>query len=185
MTTLDVTPIGVIHTRHTDVGATPVQSALNPHDHGRAVLHREFVEGLVELDGFDYLWLLTWLAPASSDRTTVEMCQTPYLMTTRRRRLGIFAMRGPRRPNPIGLHLVRLARLRDDGFDFAGVDMVDGTPLLDIKPWVAPLDLPDRQPLANVRNGWFDEADLTTAHTPNSLANTQNAPSTTTTPDDP
>ena len=92
------------------------------------MLDPAFVDGLAELDGFDYVWLLTWLAPVSGERTTVEMCQTPYLMTTRRRRLGIFAMRGPRRPNPIGLHLVRLTRLRDDGFDFAGVDMVDRTP---------------------------------------------------------
>ena len=82
--------------------------------------------------------------PRPGERTTVEMCQTPYLMTTDRRRIGIFAIRGPRRPNPIGLHLVRLIRLRDDGFDFAGVDMIDGTPLLDIKPWVAPLDVPGR-----------------------------------------
>ena len=65
MTTLDVTPIGVIHTRHTDLGATPVQTALNPHDHGRVVLHPAFVDGLVELDGFDYLWLLNISTPNS------------------------------------------------------------------------------------------------------------------------
>jgi hypothetical protein len=60
--------------------------------------------------------------------------------------------------------------------DFTGVDMVDGAPLLDIKPWVAPLDVPNHQPLAELRNGWFDEADLTAAHTPNALAAVRTQP---------
>ena len=63
MNPLDVTPIGVIHTGYVDLGATPVQTALNPHDHGRSCLDPVFVDGLAELDGFDYFWLLTWLAP--------------------------------------------------------------------------------------------------------------------------
>lgn len=145
-----------------------MQSALNPDEHGRVTLDPSFVEGLAELDGFDFVWLLTWLSPRPDDPIPVQLRQVPFLMTTGRRHIGIFAMRGPRRPNPIGLHLVRLVRLLDDGFEFAGVDMTDGTPLLDIKPWVRPLDVPER--LTAVRNGWFHTVDLSAGHTPNSLA---------------
>jgi tRNA (adenine37-N6)-methyltransferase len=166
---LDVSAIGVIHTGHTDRAATPVQSALNRHELGRVTLEPSYLDGLADLDGFDYLWLLTWLSPQPGSPTPVQLRQVPFLMSSNRREIGVFAMRGPRRPNPIGLHLVRLIRLLDDGFEFAGVDMTDGTRLLDIKPWVAPLDLPAGQPLHAVRNGWFDTVDLSAPHTPNSL----------------
>ena len=79
--------------------------------------------------------------------------------------MGIFAMRGPRRPSPIGLSLVRIVAVTDAGLTFAGVDMVDGTPLLDLKPYVTAFDRPDGE----VRCGWFDETDLPTGATPASL----------------
>jgi tRNA (Thr-GGU) A37 N-methylase len=84
--------------------------------------------------------------------------------------MGLFAMRGPRRPNPIGLHLVRIVSVRDDGFIFAGVDMLDGTPLLDVKPWVAPADVPIGRTVApSVRCGWFDDVSFDRGQTPRSL----------------
>ncbi len=165
-----VDPIGRIHTAHVDRAATPVQSALNPCDHGTVVLHPNYRDGLAELDGFDYAWLLTWLTPDPADPVPTTMRQVPFLLTSTRREIGLFAMRGPRRPNPIGLHLVRITSLHDDGFAFAGVDMLDGTPLLDIKPWAARLDLPHGHSLTdNVRSGWFDTVDLSRPHTPASL----------------
>lgn len=168
---LTVAPIGHIRTGYTDRASTPVQSALNPNDHGTVVLDPAYRDGLAELDGFDYAWLLTWLAPDPSDPVPTTMRQIPFLLTSQRREIGLFAMRGPRRPNPIGLHLVRITGLRDDGFSFAGVDMLDGTPLLDIKPWAAPVDLPHGHTLTNhdVRSGWFDTVDLSRPHTPASL----------------
>jgi tRNA-Thr(GGU) m(6)t(6)A37 methyltransferase TsaA len=167
---VSVHPIGEVRTAYSTKSTTPVQSALNPDDAGRVVLATEFRDGLFELDGFDYLWLLTWLTPDPSDPAPVGMRQIPFLLTTDRHPIGLFAMRGPRRPNPIGLHLVRLTRLHDDGFDFAGVDMIDHTPVLDVKPWVAPLDLPFGHRLTTaVRSGWFGTADLSRPHTPASL----------------
>lgn len=166
----EVEPIGVIRTAHTERSHTPVQTALNPADHGRVVLEPAYRDGLAELDGFDYAWLLTWLTPDPDDPVPTTMRQVPFLLTARRREIGLFAMRGPRRPNPIGLHLVRIVTLAPDGFEFAGVDMVDHTPLLDIKPWAAALDLPHERRLdAPVRGGWFDGVDLTRLHTPASL----------------
>lgn len=166
-----VEPIGHIRTAHRDRASTPVQTALNPSEEGRVVLLAEFRDGLAELGTFDFAWLLTWLEPRPSDPSPVALRQTPFLMQVDRHEVGIFAMRGPRRPNPIGLHLVRIVSITDDGFRFAGVDMLDETPVLDVKPWAAPLDLPYGRTLdGSVRSGWFDTVDLSRPHTPESLA---------------
>ena len=168
MSRRSVTPIGEVRTGYSTKSTTPVQSALNASDTGRAVVLDEYREGLIELDSFDFAWLLTWLTPESDE--PVDLRQTPFLLGAEGRRLGIFAMRGPRRPNPIGLHLVRLTGLTDDGFEFAGVDMVDRTPLLDVKPWVGPFDVPFGHRIEpGVRNGWFDSVDLRGPHTPDLL----------------
>ncbi|MEO6492581.1 MAG: TrmO family methyltransferase [Ilumatobacteraceae bacterium] len=167
---LTVEPIGQIFTAYTTTSSTPVQTALNSADQASVVLDEQYRSGLLELDGFDYAWLLTWMDPNPLDPAPPTLQQTPFLLTSTPRPIGLFAMRGPRRPNPIGLHLVRIVLLRPDGFDFAGVDMVNGTRLLDIKPWVAPLDTPHgMSPGAPVRNGWFDTVNLGRPHTPDSL----------------
>lgn len=166
---MTVTPIGSVRTEYRDRAATPVQAALNPSDHGRVVLLPEYRDGLLELDGFDFVWLLTWLG-SDDDPLPTGMRQVPFLLSSRPREIGLFAMRGPRRPNPIGLHLVRLVELLEDGFLFAGVDMLDETPLLDVKPFAAPLDLPHGHNMTQaVRSGWFDTVDLDGPHTPRSL----------------
>lgn len=163
-------PIGTVRTAYTDRAHTPVQSSLNPSDVGRVVLAEPYRNGLDGLAGFDFAWLLTWLAPDPADPVPPTMRQVPFLLASAPRPIGLFAMRGPRRPNPIGLHLVRVVRLHEDGFEFAGVDMLDGTPVLDVKPYVAALDTPPGTALdAPVRSGWFDTADLSAAHTPASL----------------
>jgi len=165
-----IEPIGRISTAHTDRASTPVQTVLNPDERGSVVLDGRYRDGLAELDGFDHAWLLTWLASDPAEPAPTTMRQVPFLLTAERREVGLFAMRGPRRPNPIGLHLVRIVDDVDDGFTFAGVDMVDGTPLLDIKPWVASLDVPHGHALVDeVRSGWFDSVDVSRPHTPASL----------------
>jgi len=164
----EVTPIGVVRSGYATPAETPVQSSLNPGVTGRVVLSPEYHDGLADLAGFSHLWLLTWLAPRTGD--PIAMRQTPYLLGASDRQIGLFAMRGPRRPNPIGLHLVRLVEVERDGFRFAGVDMVDGTPLLDVKPYVAAFDVPPGHDLAPpASSGWFDEVDLSRPHTPESL----------------
>lgn len=165
-----VRPIGHLRTAYTDPASTPVQTSVNWGESGSAVLLPEFVDGVEGLDGFDHAWLLTWLGPADGPAPPVTLRQVPFLLSATGRELGLFAMRGPRRPNPIGLHLVRITAVTDDGFRFAGVDMVDGTPLLDVKPWAAPFDLPpDASVPSGLRNGWIDEVDLSAPHTPRSL----------------
>ena len=89
----------------------------------------------------------------------------PFLLGRQPRELGIFATRGPRRPNPLGLSLVRLAAVDDITIRFTGVDMVDGTPVVDLKPFVARFDRPD----GSVRSGWFDTVAFDDSITPASL----------------
>lgn len=166
---LTVRPIGVVRTGHDDPATTPVQANLNHGEQGRVELSAGFGDGLWGLDGFDFAWLLTWLGPIGAPVPPVALRQVPFLLTAQQREIGLFAMRGPRRPNPIGLHLVRILEVTGTGFTFSGVDMVDGTPLLDLKPWAAPFDLPPGATAPDLRNGWLDEADTSGPHTPRSL----------------
>jgi tRNA (Thr-GGU) A37 N-methylase len=87
------------------------------------------------------------------------MRQTPFLLRPTGQAKGVFAIRGPRRPNPIGLHLVRIASitLTPPVIAFHGVDMIDDTPVLDIKPWVSRFDQP---PEARPGSGWYDTLDI-------------------------
>lgn len=166
---LPLEPIGRVRSPYTERGVTPVQTALNPEETGTVELDAPYRAGLVELDTFDFAWLLTWLAPDPDDPVPTTMQQVPFLLTSNPRPIGLFAMRGPRRPNPIGLHLVRVLEVTGEGFTFGGVDMIDGTPLLDIKPWAAPIDLPHGTRAGVARSGWFDTVDLSGPHTPQSL----------------
>jgi tRNA (Thr-GGU) A37 N-methylase len=79
--------------------------------------------------------------------------------------MGVLATRGPRRINPIGLSLVRLLGVDGRLVRFAGVDMIDGTPVLDLKPYVTRFDRPPGEP----RSGWFDSIDFVEGATPNDL----------------
>lgn len=145
-----------------------MQSCLNPDETGVLFVERAFRCGLDGLRDFDFIWLLTWLQP--EDGPPPALRQVPYLRRGRGEPIGVFAMRGPRRPSPIGLSLVRVLEVTEEGCSFAGVDMLDGTPVIDIKPFVAAFDVPpDRTLDAPVRNGWFDGVDLLAPHTPSSL----------------
>ena len=94
-----------------------------------------------------------------------ELRQVPFLLRRSGQQVGILAMRGPSRPNPIGLSLVRLVEVDGAWIVFAGVDMLDGTPLLDVKPYFRDVD----QPLDDVRCGWFDAVALDGPTTPREL----------------
>ena len=92
-----------------------------------------YVEGLLDIDGFSHLFLIYHfhLSQKSSLKASPFMDDETH---------GIFAIRGPGRPNPVGLSVVRLVRVQDNVLHVQDVDIVDGTPLLDIKPYVAEFD---------------------------------------------
>jgi len=122
-------PIGVIHSPFTEKSQTPIQASRSQAK-GTVEVHPEFAEGLQDLEGFSHIYLL-YVFHGSSGYT---MLAKPFLDDQVR---GLFATRYPFRPNPIGLSVVRLLNRKDNLLEIEGVDMLDGTPLLDIKPYVA------------------------------------------------
>jgi tRNA-Thr(GGU) m(6)t(6)A37 methyltransferase TsaA len=138
-------PIGFIRTPFETAAGTPIQAAGAAGVRGWIDLDPDLVEGLRDLDGFSHLILVYHLHRTSPGRLTV----TPFLDD---RRHGIFATRSPARPNAIGLSTVRLLGIDGARLEVADVDILDGTPLLDIKPYVPPFD--DR---ADARYGWFEQ----------------------------
>jgi tRNA-Thr(GGU) m(6)t(6)A37 methyltransferase TsaA len=165
--------IGIVRTDRHVTEATPVQSSLNPSEQGTIEIAEEFAAGLTGLDGFDYAWLLTWLhGPDDNREQPPPLIHVPFLLRPQRRRMGIFATRGPRRVNPIGLSLVRIIEVSGRTVRFAGVDLVDGTPVVDLKPYVTHFDRVDGE----VRSGWFDDVPLPAAVTPAQLGRPETDP---------
>jgi tRNA-Thr(GGU) m(6)t(6)A37 methyltransferase TsaA len=156
--------IGRIRTSHTSFEDTPVQATLNMDEEGTVELEPRYAEALDGLSGFSHVWLLTWLA-GDEQPPEPELRQVPFLLRRTPRLLGTFATRSPKRPTPIGLSLVRLVAVEGSTLRFRGVDMVDGTLLLDLKPYFADVDVPDGE----VRCGWMDTVTLEKGSTPASL----------------
>ncbi|MDB5847935.1 MAG: tsaA [Rhodoferax sp.] len=136
--------IGVVHSRFKETVGVPVQAAGVPHEVGRLEVFAEFQAGLKDIEGFDYLILLTHLHLCPHEKLEV----VPFLDTQPH---GIFATRAPARPNRIGISVVRLLSVEGRVLHFSGNDMVDQTPVLDIKPYVPAFDV--RQ---TTRIGWFE-----------------------------
>jgi len=143
---MNLTPIGVIHSPHQRAEGTPVQAALATGVQGMVKLFPEYVEGLRDLDGFERIWLVYWFDRARP----AELVVTPYLDTTPR---GLFATRAPCRPNPLGLSAVRLLGIVGSILEVEGLDILDNTPLLDIKPYIPAFDAFDAG-----RIGWCGSA---------------------------
>jgi tRNA-Thr(GGU) m(6)t(6)A37 methyltransferase TsaA len=139
------TPIGVVRTPFADHAGMPIQTVAAKGVEGTVELDPSYADALADLDGFTHLWLLTHMHRTGG----VSLRVTPYLDTVQR---GVFATRSPKRPNPIGLSLVRLVRIEGPVLHVEELDLLDGTPLLDIKPYVPPFD--DR---ADARYGWFEQ----------------------------
>jgi tRNA-Thr(GGU) m(6)t(6)A37 methyltransferase TsaA len=140
-------PIGVIRSEHTSSEATPIQPVYAADCLGRAEVYPEFADGLADIEGFSHVYLLYWLHRADPPRLRVM----PYLQDIER---GIFATRAPCRPNPLGMSLVRLIRREGNVLHLAGIDVLDGTPLLDIKPYT-----PRYDSVENPRGGWTEQVD--------------------------
>ena len=137
-------PIGVIHSPFTTPRGTPIQSAAGRDVRARVEVFPEYVEGLQDLEGFSHLILLFHLHRAKPYSLTVF----PFMDTVAR---GLFATRAPSRPNPIGFSVVRLLSRADNILTIQDVDILDQTPLLDIKPYIEDFDV-----RRNTRKGWLE-----------------------------
>jgi tRNA-Thr(GGU) m(6)t(6)A37 methyltransferase TsaA len=139
-------PIGEVHTPFKEPKGTPIQPAMADGARGTVTVFEEFQDGLKDLEGFERIWLICWFHRAPEARLLV----IPFLDDQQR---GVFATRAPARPNPIGISSVRLLRVDRNVLTVADVDIVDGTPLLDIKPYAPALDCYKVK-----RSGWLDKA---------------------------
>ncbi len=137
-------PIGYIRSPYTDTTQIPKGPGAKHDAEGVIEILPQFEEGLLDIEGFSHLYVL-WVFDRSTDYALVGI---PPVDT---RPHGVFATRSPRRPNPIGLTTVRLIRREGTFLHVAGVDMLDGTPVLDIKPYLSSV------PSEELRRGWLDE----------------------------
>jgi tRNA (adenine37-N6)-methyltransferase len=141
-------PIGVIHSPFKQQEGTPIQSALAGETTGWIDVDPTYAPALQDLQEFERIWVLYHL-----DRTAdFKPCVTPYLDTVEH---GVFATRSPARPNPIGMSVLRLLSVAGARIDVVGIDILDRTPLLDIKPYV-----PDFDAFRPSRAGWFDRVSM-------------------------
>jgi tRNA-Thr(GGU) m(6)t(6)A37 methyltransferase TsaA len=136
-------PIGIIRSPFSDLPGMPIQPAAAAGVRGKIVLDPEWEGGLKDLVGFSHL-VLIYLFHRTQE---TELLVKPYLDEELR---GVFATRAPRRPNHIGLSVVKLTGIEGNVLDIENVDVLDGTPLLDIKPFVPEFDSP-----GEVRVGWL------------------------------
>ncbi|OPX71897.1 MAG: S-adenosyl-L-methionine-binding protein [Methanoregulaceae archaeon PtaB.Bin108] len=137
--------IGVIHSPFTDQKDTPIQSIFS-NAQGMVEVFPPFVKGLDGLSEFSHLYLIYHFHKATPGRLE----ETPFLDGEKPR--GIFCIRHYNRPNPIGISIVELEKVEGNCLFVKGVDVLDGTPLLDIKPYVVRFD--NRE---NARSGWVDK----------------------------
>lgn len=141
---MEVRPIGIIHSPFKEAAGTPIQPVFAKGSEGTVEVYPEFQEGLADLDGFERIWLLFWLNRASPYKLKVK----PYMDDTIR---GLFSTRAPSRPNSIGMSCVKLLGVDGNILKVAEFDILDGSPLLDIKPYVGKVDCFDVR-----RSGWLD-----------------------------
>jgi tRNA-Thr(GGU) m(6)t(6)A37 methyltransferase TsaA len=136
-------PIGIIQSPFTVKEQTPIQPTRSKAV-GLVEVYPEFAPGLQDLDGFSHIILLYAFHRSNAYSLRVQ----PFLDQQER---GLFATRYPSRPNPIGLSVVRLVGIKDNSLTVEGIDVLDQTPLLDIKPYVPDFDVRD-----DARTGWYE-----------------------------
>jgi tRNA (adenine37-N6)-methyltransferase len=139
------TIIGIVRSPYLKHEGTPIQPNLGMSCPAEIHVHSEYRAGLLDLEGFERIWILAWLDRAKPYCLRV----VPYRDTVER---GLFATRAPSRPCPIGISCVKIVRLRlpEGIIDLESVDLLDGTPVLDIKPYV-----PEFDAFPDAKHGWY------------------------------
>ena len=130
---LELKPIGIIHSPFKQAAGTPTQPGFASGTEGQVEIFSEYAAGLKDLEGFERIWLIYWFDRAAAPRLLVK----PYMAEQER---GLFATRAPCRLNPIGISAVKLIRIQNCTLYIADIDILDQTPLLDIKPYVPKFD---------------------------------------------
>jgi len=137
-------PIGIVHSNFKNPEGTPIQPKADKGTEAIIEVFAEYAEGLKDLDGFSHIFIVFHLHLAERKSLSV----IPFLDTNSH---GIFATRSPARPNSIGLSVVELIRISDNRLYIKNIDILDGSPVLDIKPYV-----PDFDVFKTSKNGWLE-----------------------------
>lgn len=148
----DLKPIGYLESCYRDKFGTPRQPGLSPNAWSRLKIRADLqpAQAFEGLESFSHLWLVFVFHQNKTARYHAKV-HPPRLGGES---MGVFATRSPHRPNPIGLSLVELVRIENDSLILAGADLVDGTPILDIKPY-----LPEVESKPEARSGWLGQAE--------------------------
>jgi tRNA-Thr(GGU) m(6)t(6)A37 methyltransferase TsaA len=136
--------IGVIHSPYETTGTIPIQAAFSQ-DEGAVEIFENYVDGLKDIEGFSHIILVY----AFHESKGFSLHVKPFLDTQDR---GLFATRHPNRPNPVGISIVELVKREGNILRIRGMDVIDGTPLLDIKPYVPRFD-----GRTDARYGWLED----------------------------
>ena len=146
---IEYTQIGVINSPFKELPNMPIQPAKAAGVQGSVEVFEEFRPGLQDLGGFSHIILLYCFHRSKGYKLQV----VPFMDTQPR---GVFSTRSPKRPNPLGLSVVRLLRIENEMLYIMNVDILDGTPLIDIKPYVPEFDVQ-----TNIRTGWLEQVKKT------------------------
>ncbi len=138
-------PIGIIHTPYKDSKGMPIQGRFEKDITGQAEIFPEYKQGLKDIEGFSHIILIYYFNRSKDEK----LISRPFLEDESH---GIFAIRSPHRPNHIGFSIAKIKKVKGNTLTFSEVDILDGTPLLDIKPYVSHFDSRE-----NVKNGWLDK----------------------------
>ena len=140
---IEFSPIGIIHTPFKTVSNMPIQPTADKNSEGWIEIFDEYSAGLADLEDFSHIYLVFHLHECKG----YKLKTIPFLDTVER---GIFATRSPARPNPVGLSVVKLISVTGNILTIQGLDILDGSPLIDIKPFV-----PMFEDAKDIRIGWF------------------------------
>ncbi|WP_110458350.1 tRNA (N6-threonylcarbamoyladenosine(37)-N6)-methyltransferase TrmO [Shewanella algidipiscicola] len=138
-------PIGYAKTPFKQIENVPVQGAGISQDIAELIINEEYVEGLDDLEEFSHIYVVFHIHKAAGYKLKV----TPFLDDQPR---GIFATRSPKRPNAIGLSIVEIVRIEANRIVVRGVDLLDATPILDIKPYIQSFDN-----IKQTKDGWYEQ----------------------------
>ncbi len=142
---INITPIGIIETPFDDLKGMPIQPSGADKIQGTIIIDKEYEEGLSDLEGFSHIILLYHFHKSKGYNLMVK----PFMDDQQR---GLFSTRAPRRPNSIGLSIVQLIKIENNKISIQGIDVLNGTPLIDIKPYVPGFDAREVTKL-----GWLDK----------------------------
>ncbi|MBN2485780.1 MAG: tRNA (N6-threonylcarbamoyladenosine(37)-N6)-methyltransferase TrmO [Bacteroidales bacterium] len=144
MNNISYRPIGIVHSEYKKPEGTPIQPVASIGSEAVIEILPEFAEGLTDLEQFSHIWVLFHMHQARYKQLKV----VPFLDSVSH---GIFATRSPGRPNPIGISVVILNRIEGNRLYVKNIDIIDGSPVIDIKPFIAQFDVYE-----NTNSGWFE-----------------------------